>query len=234
MTTAMLMERTGLDDYIHLSEASADALIKAGKEAWVRKREKKLTTESKGEIQTYWLNYKSLDGDQGAARIGNEDRKLLEFASTQNSKERWIQWNVETFKGVSSFCIYFGWLPENENRCASHRLTRSPQLIKDIVARREKAFWNNEQSGSLHCTIEADMPAEEVVEIVELPRFDRKSAKRQLENKDEVILSPLVDEQLTEYITEVANMYNDNPFHNFAHASYGTPLLSSTGFRISL
>ena len=82
------------------------------------------------------------------------------------------------------------------------------------MARRERALWKSEDDQSIQLTIKADMPAEEVVEIVELPRFDRRAAKRQLENVDDVELSTVVVEQLKEYITEVAKMYNDNPFHN--------------------
>ena len=102
MTTAMLIQQTGMSNRIHLSEATADALDKAGKHGWVKKRENKLTTAAKGEIQTYWLEHRKLEGlDLISTRMNNSDKQLLKFAA-DDSKERWIQWNVETFKGVGT------------------------------------------------------------------------------------------------------------------------------------
>ena len=64
------------------------------------------------------------------------------------------------------------------------------------------------------------MPLDEVVEIIELPNFDRRAARRQRENITDVELSPLVMTLLKDYISEVAAMYNDNPFHNVSRHWY--------------
>ncbi|CAB9499168.1 Receptor-type guanylate cyclase gcy [Seminavis robusta] len=206
MTTAGLIQAAGQASRVHMSEATAKLLIKAGKRKWVVKRMEKLQTEEKGELQTYWLarggRAASLLASSGAADLssqglgtssGDSEESDLADVLGLDSQQRWIEWNLELFK----------------------------DQLKQIVARRESTVRSSSElfSGSDDLDIEADMPLEEVKEIIELPGFDKKAAKRQLENK-EVTLSPLVVEQLRELITRIANEYNDNPFHNFAHASY--------------
>jgi hypothetical protein len=100
MTTTMLIQQTGLTDHIHLSETTADALVKAGKQNWIYKREEKLSTEEKGEIQTYWLIPKTIEGEQ-QSHLWINDNASSRLAALGDSKERWIHWNAQTFTAVS-------------------------------------------------------------------------------------------------------------------------------------
>ena len=96
---------TSLSDRIHLSEATANELSKAGKKKWITEREHKLATEEKGVLQTYWLLWGShKEGDCSSVGMNDDDDdddELTEFDPFLDSKQRWIQWNVETFKEVS-------------------------------------------------------------------------------------------------------------------------------------
>ena len=49
------MESTGLRNRIQLSKATADLLIKAGKQSWITKRSDEVEAKGKGLMQTYWL-----------------------------------------------------------------------------------------------------------------------------------------------------------------------------------
>ena len=49
------MESTGLRGRIQLSQSTADLLLLAGKERWIRPREDTVTAKGKGTMQTYWL-----------------------------------------------------------------------------------------------------------------------------------------------------------------------------------
>ena len=99
---------TGLSDRIHLSEATANELSKAGKKKWIIERDHKLDTEEKGVLQTYWLTHKShKDGDCSSVVGSDYDDELAEFDNFVDSKKRWIQWNVKTFKEVSGCTICF-------------------------------------------------------------------------------------------------------------------------------
>lgn len=54
---------------------------------------------------------------------------------------------------------------------------------------------------------------EEVAEIIMLPDFDKRAARRQRDNKD-VEVPAIVMSQLKDFITAIADLYNDNPFHS--------------------
>jgi hypothetical protein len=59
---------------------------------------------------------------------------------------------------------------------------------------------------------------EEVTETITLPSFDPRAATHV--NPDSVRVSSRVVEQLRDYVSAIASMYRDNPFHNFEHASH--------------
>ena len=49
-------ESTGVKGKIHVSQATADALIKAGKKSWLTEREDKITAKGKGLMTTYFVD----------------------------------------------------------------------------------------------------------------------------------------------------------------------------------
>lgn len=54
------MESNGEKGKIHVSQATADALIKAGKEKWLTEREDRIVAKGKGEMVTYWVQVNSV------------------------------------------------------------------------------------------------------------------------------------------------------------------------------
>jgi len=59
MNVASRMESNGQKNRIHVSEDTANLLIRAGKGHWVTAREEKITAKGKGEMQTYWIEMKT-------------------------------------------------------------------------------------------------------------------------------------------------------------------------------
>jgi class 3 adenylate cyclase len=55
MNTAARMESSSARNRIHVSEATANLLIEAGKSSWVTKRQDTVVAKGKGEMQTYWV-----------------------------------------------------------------------------------------------------------------------------------------------------------------------------------
>ncbi|KAG7341727.1 adenylate/guanylate cyclase with integral membrane sensor [Nitzschia inconspicua] len=96
-------------------------------------------------------------------------------------------------------------------------------LIKRIVAHRKGT------KGSALTVPAADafgLPSpqtftNEVAEIIQLPRFEHASPEHLL-GADTVLIDDIVVTELRNLIQQVANLYNDNPFHNFEHASHVT------------
>jgi hypothetical protein len=73
---------------------------------------------------------------------------------------------------------------------------------------------------------------DEVKEIILLPAFDRKASLKE-RNPDSVIISEPVLEQLKLFVTTIASMYQENPFHNFHHASHVVTAVTKFMHRIN-
>lgn len=195
VTTGSLISLHGVSGSVHLSEATADLLVKAGKHRWVVERQEKIDTAEKGELQTYWLV-------KGGLKTGADQHDLDssinpgtslgdgEYETDSDSdggdqlvcQQRWIEWNLEIFRG----------------------------LLRQILARRAVALRSNSSElfdASEDSDVVPTMPLEEVKEIIELPKFDKKAARRQRENLDMEVPVDIVQE-LRQYITEVADLYN--------------------------
>jgi len=61
---------------------------------------------------------------------------------------------------------------------------------------------------------------DEVTEIITLPTFDEETAAGEQVDPETVELGDEVTKQLRHYVTSIASMYRDNPFHNFEHACH--------------
>jgi class 3 adenylate cyclase len=55
VNTASRMESNGVGGKIHVSQATADLLVAAGKTKWLVKRPELVAAKGKGEMQTYWV-----------------------------------------------------------------------------------------------------------------------------------------------------------------------------------
>lgn len=65
-------------------------------------------------------------------------------------------------------------------------------------------------------------PLEEVEEIITLPKLDRSTEAFLNLSESEFGLTDIVVTELHGFVSSVAAMYQDNPFHNFEHASHVT------------
>ena len=83
MNTASRIETTGQRDKIHLSQETADQLIAADKGHWIKAREDRVQAKGKGELKTYWLDYK-MNTKKG--RPNNKKSSLDTSASHTESK----------------------------------------------------------------------------------------------------------------------------------------------------
>jgi 3'5'-cyclic nucleotide phosphodiesterase/Adenylate and Guanylate cyclase catalytic domain len=71
----------------------------------------------------------------------------------------------------------------------------------------------------------------EVVEIIDMPEFDASSDKEKLD-ANSVEVSDAVRSEINSFVTTIAALYRDNPFHNFEHASHVTMSVSKLLSRI--
>jgi len=195
------MEQTGRPGRIQISSETAELVVKAGKGHWLHMREECVEAKGKGSLRTFWLSCAD-DTSVGQSLMGQSlassdhescsDSLLSSSGGLQSRTARLIDWNVETLG----------------------------RLLKQIVARREVLPQSTSSEEPSNEKLEKGMTfLEEVKEIIELPEFDSKLAHQQ-KDPDSFDLSPAVVTELREYITCVASLYRDNPFHNFEHASH--------------
>ena len=143
MTTARLIQNHSKGNRVLLSSASAELLIHANKRKWIMEREDQIKTIEKGIMKTYWLvkglrrEYDIHDRTSCHSVEGSHAEDDGEFAHL-DTQERWIEFNVETFKS----------------------------LLKQIIAKRESGLnqlaWNASQMDvtAVSGTNKADMPLE--------------------------------------------------------------------------
>jgi hypothetical protein len=158
--------------------------------------------KGKGEMQTFWLEDGTNSGSsngKGASTVVSADtldEPRTDGALSLHTEKalRLINWNVDIL-----LC-----------------------LLKQIAAKR--SVGTNSTSSGAPCNESAHeaesrftgtMPLHEVQEIIRLPGFCMSNA--QTEDVKRTALNPAVEKQLFDYVSSVATMYGDNPFHNFEH-----------------
>ena len=201
VNTAARMESTGLPNMIQVSQATADLLIAASKEHWIKPRDEQVFAKGKGHMSTYWL---SIGNERSCSRRSASSRSqgsevcdstdsvnIDENAVVSNSKtKRLVDWNVQVLL----------------------------RFLKIIVARRgtsNECIASDDWNGVAQLDVAV---VDEVAEIIALPKY-KKMAEAESESAP---INAEVESQLHEYVTAIAQMYRNNPFHNFEHASHVT------------
>ena len=240
MNTAARIESTSECGKIQLSQETANLLFDAGKQKWLLPRKDKINAKGKGDLQTYWLVINHQDDDCGSTRdnsstMENGDATINTDDRDEKSKDGdWAYADTPTDDGnakvervnTSSHSRSNG-IDGRTSRLIDWNVGMLLQLIKQIIARRNATsssskpripkFMNTMNSSS--SSTDYDMPLEEVKEIITLPEFDSKAARRQ-QDPETVVVPELVESQLRDYVTCIAELYNENSFHNFDHASH--------------
>ena len=214
MNTTARIEGTGRAGRIQVSQETADLINKAGKSQWLVKRRDAVQAKGKSDLQTYWIqtNDEALgnglqEEEEEATEHGNttshDEVDDLDLAGGDR-KERLIDWNVQTLL----------------------------RLIKQVVQRRELTTSVPTNGGGNRTTTAATdhvpkelaepetKPLEEVKDIITLPEFHQTvSTSPANSNLDDIQVSIETVRELRLFVTGIANMYRDNSFHNFDHAS---------------
>jgi hypothetical protein len=99
-------------------------------------------------------------------------------------------------------------------------------MLKQIVAKRldkqaeDAPHQLEEKNFVLEQPEQGNTVIDEVKEIISLPRY---RARTDVMGEEESVLLPeIVVQELHDYVTTTAAMYNPNDFHNFEHASHVT------------
>lgn len=139
---------------------------------------------------------------------------------------RLVDWNVDIMQRLLKQI-------EARRKAAVERMQKEEQSMKqspfaiasegaDFAKRSmkpEQAHYHEPEEDP-HSEDPSRIYTDEVKEIISLPNFDSKAA-RKIDNADSIVLSYEVVNQLHDYVTNISKLYNENSFHNFEHASHG-------------
>ena len=210
VNTSARMESTGSKNMIQVSQTTADCLVKAGKQLWLRPREDKVEAKGKGLMQTYWCEPKSR---------GSSVYSLPMFPSSADSSTVSVSDNEST--GDTSDSPMQAYQSGKAKRMIDWNVEILSRFIRQIVARRKVAKasakkWKKSSKTEPSWDCGEKQILDEVLEIIELPEFDGRG-------NDDLVFEPLseaVSDQLYDYVCAIERTYHSNPFHNFEHCSH--------------
>jgi class 3 adenylate cyclase len=217
VNTAARVETTGEKGRIHVSQETADLLVAAGKSKWVKKREEKVVAKGKGELQTYWLDTRGgmtrtqssntlNPGSEHETQHGRRPESHISFPSGDQELE-----NTDYPKQGS--------LDDKTSRLIDWNVENLLRTLRQVVARRQALCEKSKTTSHCLNVTPGATVLDEVKETITLPRFDANAAK-QGSHPEDILLGSVVENELHDYVTTVAMLYRENPFHNFEHASH--------------
>jgi class 3 adenylate cyclase len=216
VNTTSRLESTGKRDKIHISQETAEYLTKAGKQHWLTLREDKVTAKGKGELTTYWLHV-TRPKKRGSS-IASQSTKSTYDGS--HDHDEIIPLNDIVDQGLN----------EKQLRLVDWMTNELMELLKDIATRRltkNVAPEVEENVAKLEILsvkqTRKTTPFQELEEIITLPKFDAASSNLFHEHSPgHFSLPDAVVSELHDFVHSLAVMYQENPFHNFEHASHVT------------
>jgi hypothetical protein len=198
------MESNGVPGCIHVSQETADILIKAGKEKWLSQREEKITAKGKGELTTYFVTIgdkstdeKSFGSLTRSDRMSMED-DLVDIAAAEEKRNRVAEWTVEVMSSV----------------------------LRTIVAQRKFRKAKSDPVSEMQELEQATLSLpggdktviNEVATCIILPDYSNNYRAGGDDEEEELPIE--VVEELRNYVQTIAGLYNDNAFHCFDHANH--------------
>eukprot|EP00980_Cylindrotheca_fusiformis_P012039 scaffold2858_cov109-Cylindrotheca_fusiformis.AAC.3 len=215
MNTASRMESSGERDRIQVTQVTADLLTEAGYARWLVPRANTIFVKGKGEMQTYWVS---------------KARVLVAKGTKMKSEMSTVDETNESDEGTSSggSSGEYGLGPED-----IHTLTKTERLVEwnaalltsllqQIIASRGGLVKPIKQLSSEERNIGTNGTVlEEFTPTIPMKRFAAEDLQ-QRQSPNSIEISDKVKCQLRGYLSKVASMYKDIPFHNFEHASHVT------------
>jgi len=215
INTTSRIESTGKRDRIHISQETADYLIKAGKNHWLKLREDKVTAKGKGELTTYWLAINKLRPGAKALSTGSQSS---DWSLNEESGDNHDVLTTMSDEGDK--------LSEKHRRLVNWITNELAEILRQLEVSRigREDHKNLVDLEQLSVMREAGKnPLDEVVEIITLPRYSAQSRATADElERENYMLPKFVIDELRSYVSTLAGMYLENPFHNFEHASHVT------------
>lgn len=158
-------------------------------------RTNKVVAKGKGELTTFWLDTEAARNDFALDASSNITESELQDEKI-DAHGRLIEWNAQQLINLLKKIVAF-------------RLKHEP-----------KQSVGTESAPSHFSLSDNKTYLEEVAEVIQLPKSDGVDAEEI--DVSQVFLERVVEDEVRMLVSRVAAMYNNNPFHNFEHASHVT------------
>ena len=232
VNTASRMESTGLKTRIQISDVTAKLLREQGRSKWVHERESRISVHGKGMMQTYWLetrqesesrtreSYKKFvlsnsnhTGDTHG-EFSDDDTKLHagEVDATDEEEDSWGEEDDEAVLGNQGVAKM-----SKKERLVEWNVEILSDLLKRIIAARGAKKAREVPRAERQISRNDATVLEEFEEIIALPKISMDDLQKR-KDPDYIMLDPKVISQLRDLISKIADMYQENDFHNFEHA----------------
>ena len=216
VNTASRIETTGQKNRIHISEETANLLIKVGKDKWVQEREDKVQAKGKGELRTYWLKASGASS-VGSSRSGNNVYLGYGVEPINEKHSRLVTWITEVMaKLLKQIVARRALVTANKSLT-----TKQAFMLNRLVSKSTRKNDGSEREGGTGHVLD------EVEDIIMLPKFDAKTSIGS-DDVDSVELKPVVMGELREYIYTIASKYSNNVRIPYDRANLITCSLPST------
>lgn len=186
---------TGVRGKIQLSQATYNLLFEAGKGKWCKPREDIVEAKGKGVLKTYFLEHDGKSHTNSSASGSSEtsdavNHSLIDSLAAKVS----IKKNERLIDWVTELLL--------------------DHLRKLVATRNTDSLTLSSVSKS-----KPNTPRTEVSELINMPRFCEQ-ALPECHDVASKGLSDKVVSQLHAFVARIADLYRDNPFHNFEHACH--------------
>ena len=201
------MESTGIRDKIQVSESTYFLLIEAGKNQWVKPRSDAVIAKGKGSLRTYWLDPKAKSGSStaGSSVSGAESSETSSHVNLPNGQVPPQITSLRQQKSAEAAMKH--------ERLVNWIVDMLHEHIRKVVAMR-KPKSRSKSFKAVFTPNPNQTSLDEVAEVIYLPRFCEKNFA-EAQNANDIDIGDDARAQLKEYVSTIASMYRDNPFHNF-------------------
>jgi 3'5'-cyclic nucleotide phosphodiesterase/Adenylate and Guanylate cyclase catalytic domain len=219
MNTASRMESSGVPGRIHISQETAALLSKAGKAHWIVSRETTVSLKGKGQLQTFFVSSrattsnKTTDYTSSGSYLDPLHIDLMKSTQAdiviEERMQRMVDWNVEVLHAHLLKLV------------AARQRTTTVVLDRRGVSQREKLGKHQDSPVEVELVNRDTQVIDEMTDILSLPQFMERDHENELSQEESLLLEP-AKEQLRDFVSRIAHLYRDVPFHNFEHASHVT------------
>jgi hypothetical protein len=239
VNTASRMESNGTKGRIQVSESTANLLIAAGKRHWLQEREDAIFAKGKGKLRTFWLapgkkRNSSAKGEMKTHSLQGSDNDptetlevLYESISADEAALKAAKKKAKKEKKAHKKVPFH--VPASAVETPQEKKSRLIEHNTDILLKYLAAVITNRHSGTggsraikavdhSQESKEIPPPFDSVADVIIFPNFDPYRRREKADFAELSVIRPI----LFNYVTEIAGMYKDVPFHNFEHASHVT------------